>query len=382
MNDYSAVLDRAISTLPALVRQVALERRTSAVLLERLDRLTPAQRELALRNRRAVGRSVVEGLLARAREAVRDDPHAAAELARLAAMALARATDLPDGSRTSLTLACALEAANALRAAGDLRGASAVWCRIDVLGLIPLEPLEMARFLSLRASYEDWVRHPRRAIDLLCRAVELYREHDDREQLCRTLTQLSVSYLHAGDAERSMRRAVDAVSLLTARDDTALRLVAVHNLAAAAAVMEDAELLASTLRTARRLYEEAGSEMWRLRRDWLLARLNILRRELPLAEGRLERLASSFRRRSMPYEVALVGLDQMQVDALRGRWPRVSERAELLAHSFSALGVEREALISLLALRRARGAEALQLLASCVHSLRGAARRPGGNRVG
>lgn len=370
MSELDRAVDRFLAKVPVLNRQVAEERRTSAALLRRIDRLSSSQRVLLLSNCRA-GRSLIDALLSRARLVVRDDAHRAIELCRLAAVAVTR---LEASAQIELGIVCAAELANARRAAGDLRGAAAVWRRIDALRVRPTDPLDLARHYSLRASFEDWARHPKQAVALLRRSAAIYRRMQDHRELARVLSKLSVIHLHGGDEVRALDSAVDAAAILSAEDELPLRLVALHNLAAAAAAVEDAPLLEYVLRKSAPLYRRAGSEMWTLRRDWLYARLSILRGELPLAAGRLERVAGAFRARSMPYDVALVGLDQLHVDALRGAWVQVANRAEALTRAFNALGVEREALASLLALKQVEGAQALEVVARCVRHLRSVVR--------
>lgn len=375
---YGELIGRLIEKTPQLLREVAAERVAGAALLTRLDQLSPAQQLVFVGNRRRYGRTVVEGILLRARTAIHRDPQEGLRLSRLAAMALSRAAQICHGCG-DLKLSVLLEEANALRVVGDLAGAEKVWLEIDRLDELALDPLEEARRLSLRASFEDWRREHGRAVELLRRAVALFSDQGDRLSLCRTLIQLTGVLLRLGRADESLRVAHEVCKSLLPSDPDSLRLYAVHNLAAAADELGEFELVETFLVAAAKLYGSVGGEVDRLRRDWLLARARLGNHQRSVARTMLRHAERGFAEHGMLLEVGLVGLDLLRIDAEEERWTHLQLRAGRLVHTFSRLGVGAEARAALIVLRQSelRTVEAVHVIAGLVESVRGAAaRRP------
>ncbi len=303
---------------------------------------------------------LADRLIRASREAVYNEPQRARELAELAfEVALRGKLLVLDGDPSFELLAlAAAHRANALRAAGDLRAAEEAMSR----ALHPLDELSelvRAEICSLAASLRRAQRRYDEAMDLIDRAVQLYRTLGEEHLAGRNLLIRSQILHQQGEIDPAIATHREALSLLDHREDLRLYLWAQHDLtcylADAGAYREARKLLDDN----RSLYESYPDEPTVLRRRWVEAKVARGLGESSEAEAAFLEARDGFARREHGYDAALVSLELTLLYLDHGRTGEVQELARAMVPIFRAQDVHREALAALVVFVEAASREAV-----------------------
>lgn len=254
---------------------------------------------------------------------------------------------------------------NALRVAGRLREAEealATAHRVRTLGTG--DPKLRAGLLDQTASLRIYERRFDEAGDLAEEAGRIYRELGDRSALACTLLQRAIASIYAGEVEIAVRLLNRAIPWIDGGRDPHLLLAACHNLVRCYIDLGQPEQALAIYTDLRDLYRDLRDPLIVLRADWQQGQLLRDLGHLRAAEAALLQARQGFAERDLFYEAAVVSLD------LAGVYVRLGATAELqrtiteTAPIFRALGVDREALASLIQLRSVADQEkrALELI--------------------
>ncbi|HXU30605.1 MAG TPA: hypothetical protein VN851_08530 [Thermoanaerobaculia bacterium] len=162
---------------------------------------------------------------------------------------------------------------------------------------------------------------------------------------------------YRGDNTRAVLLLLEALPLLARGGDPQAPLFALHNMMGRMVDLGRFTFAEEMLRTLRPHLEPFFGETDRLKLSWVEAKIAAGLERWSIAEHRYRSLRSSFSAIGMPYHVALVTLDY---GALLLRLNRTRELRPLIDEmiaTFLGLGIQREALASVLLLQKALAAE-------------------------
>lgn len=352
-----AVLARLVDRAPAWLAQVQAERAEARELVAALED-EPRQRSLALLAAapRHLKRAVCEQLIERSTSARQRD---AAATLRYAEQAVAVAEQIGGLGSDELRVRAWAELGNARRIANDLAGADAAFAEASTwFERGGADPLLRADFLAMLASLRDYQRRHAEALSLIRRAANLYRRYGQPEAVATALIQESSIHAKAGDTEQGLAAVWEGLSLLGPGADLDLLLLGIHNLIYL--IVDTGEFRAALrlIEAARPLYRACAGELALLRRDWLRGRIHVEAGELQQGVEELEEVRRHFADRDLAYEVAVVSLDLALAHARRGDTARLRSVAAETLPVFRQLGVARDTLASLAALRHALAQDA------------------------
>lgn len=384
MRDYSGSLVAALRAAYEIWRH-RLPWDGAMTLAKALLRYPPAQQLTMIRNSRRYRRlEVCQALVEVSHSARHDRPGAMVAAAR---SAVAVAESLPPTVPTCVAMDARAEAwatlGNAERVAGDYRAAEAASHR--ALQLIPLgsaDPLAEARVLTLRAALRtDQGRYPE-ALSLYWEAYRRYHEVQELQHAGCVLVSLGRTYAQSGNHGRAIQCLLDAIERMNIREEPALVLSAVHNLATCLNDSGHPDEALKVLCSARPLY--SGGSLIVLRLQWLEARIatNLGRLDSAIELHDLNRRA--FVQRGMAHEAALASLELAELHARLQEWDAIRRLVEEMYPVFLSRDLHTEALASLLLLvdsvrgqggRAERYAEFLRLVRAAKASLQDGSER-------
>jgi tetratricopeptide (TPR) repeat protein len=297
--------------------------------------------------------------------------HAPEEMLQLADLARVTAEAcLPEDAGGELRLADLRSWAwghygNALRVSGRLREAEEALTRAAALreegtGDPPLR----ARLLELAASLNTFQRRFEAAVSLAEAASQVYRDLGETHMLASALVQKAIAALYSGETESAVDILNRAIPLIDHEGDPHLLLAACHNLVHCYLGLDRPEQALSIYSETRELYKEFSDSLIQLRVGWQEGQLLRDLGHLRAAETSLLQARSGFMERGLMYEVAVVSLD---LAALYVKMRSIEEVRQIVVAAvpiFRALGVDREALASLLQLQQVadQEQEALDLI--------------------
>ena len=338
---------------PALPPPVPIDR-----LLEELDRQPrEAQLSLIAEDERFTAPQLVQRLLDRSHSVRYEDPEAMLHWATLARTIATRSTEEALGgspSRLSHLRASAWgQFGNALRVAGQLREAeSALITAHRYLEAGSRDPILKASLQEHMGSLYIFQRRFDEAIQEFTQATETYQQLGEAHAFARTLVRCSLAYLYAGNPETAVDLLNQAISMIDQEADPHLLLAACHNLMNCYISLEQPERALSIYAETRDLYKEFGDSLILLRANWQEALLLRDLGHLRAAETALLRARQGFMERNLMYEVAVVCLDLAAVYVKLKSVDDLKETVTTALPIFRSLGVDREALASLLQLQQ------------------------------
>jgi tetratricopeptide (TPR) repeat protein len=279
------------------------------------------------------------------RESERAAADDAAEAVALARLALQVAETLPE----RLQAYAWAFVGNALRVAGDLRGADDAFRKAAKLRerARPSPAVTALIEPSLELELEACLRRDQRrlpeALETLERALGLA---GSGAAVARILALRGTVLEETGDLELAIAALRRALPLTSVAEDPRLHLVVRYNMAKYLALAGEHEEAAARLPEARELCQRLGHELDLLRLSWLEGQLLASQGRRAEAAALLDRVRQGFVDRNIPYDAALAALDLAVVYLEEGRMEEVGELAREMAPIFRAVNVEREELAS------------------------------------
>ncbi len=332
-------------------------------LLAELDGLPPeAQIALVEEEARFATPQLVQRLLDRSHSLRYEDLETMLHWTTLARVVASRSTaDALGGSPSRLSHLRAKawsHYGNALRLAGKLREAeSALITAQRYLEAGNRDPALSASLQEHKASLYVYQRRFDEAIQALNHAAEVYQELGEAHAFARTLVQNAIAHSYGGNPETAVDLLNDAIPLIDHETDPHLLLAACHNLMRCYIDLEQPNRALAIYGETQDLYKEFGDSLILLRANWQEALLLRDLGHLHAAEEALLRARQGFMERNLMYEVAVVCLD---LAALYVKLKSVEDLKETVTAAlpiFRGLGVDREALASLLQLQQVAGQE-------------------------
>lgn len=251
---------------------------------------------------------------------------------------------------------------NARRIRSDLHAASLAFREAEkYLARGSGDPMEAARLLDLKSSFERARRNFEGACRLLTKAIGLYRKAGELHLEGRAL--ISEAYLlrTCGKPEASIQVLRRAESLLDPQEDPLLWFLLKKNLLlflTECGRLRDAQEL---LPEVRELGKVHGSRLERLRLLWTEGLLRKGLGQSELAAEVLSQVRDGFSAQGIGYDVALVSLDLAALYLESGRTEEARQLATESIPLFTSRGVHREALMAWNLFREAAGRDALTL---------------------
>jgi tetratricopeptide (TPR) repeat protein len=326
-------------------------------ILEQLDRMSrEAQLALVDDGRRFAVPQLIEKLLDRSHSVRYEDPEAMLHWADLARALASRSTPDALGSSTRLANLQARawgQYGNALRVAGRLPEAeNALLTAQRYLEAGTKDPVLRASLREHAASLYIFQRRFDDAVSAMTEAVKIYRQLGETHSLARVLIRSSLALMYAGSTEAAVDLLNEAIPLIDHETDPHLLLAACHNLMRCYIDLDQPEWALSIYAETRDLYKEFGDSLILLRANWQEGQLLRDLGHLRAAEAALLRARQGFMDRNLMYEVAVVCLDLAALYVKLGSAEDLEETVTTALPIFRSLGVDREALASLLQLQQ------------------------------
>lgn len=308
------------------------------------------------RGPRPLGWAQGEALLEAARELRHEDAVTMLRLARLAA-GIAESLDPkeagPRNCRDIQARAWA-EVGNAQRVLGELRRAEESLCRAFALSTEGTsDPLLFAELADLTASLLRAQRKFREAGVLLDLACRIYLEYEDPHLAGRTMISKAVVLDYANRSREATRLLHEGIGLVDGTRDPWLLLAGLHHYISLTIDEGDYARASRLLADSREFYDEQAQTLDLLRRRRLEGRVVAGLGDPGEAERAFQEAREGFTRQGLPYDVALASLDLAALWLRQGRTPKVRRLVEEMLAVFRAHGIRREAIATLLVLRRA-----------------------------
>jgi tetratricopeptide (TPR) repeat protein len=319
-------------------------------------------------------------LLKTSREAAFDDPLAAVNLAELAVTVAAGlgtaydpcwVADLQARSHAGL--------GNARRILGELRSAETAFREAESrLRGSTGDPLIQAEILGMKGSLRRDQRRFAEALELMTRALDLYREHGDSHGMGMSSLKRAKILEESGDPQAAAVLLREAIDTIDAGAEPQLHLYARHNLASCLSLAgryREAEGMLPELRAGLERLGRLGlpaKPLDRVRLQWIEGRIDFGVGRAAEAEAAFRHVQADFLSRGMGYDAALVSLDLAILYIEERRTAELRRLAVEIMPVFQARDVHREALATLVIFQKACEQERLtvQLATQLAASLR------------
>ena len=366
--DYSQAFVEAQRSLSAFLAQGTAPAASPEVLMAEIEAMPAEVQARAVGESRYAHPAFVRHLIDVSHGMRYQDPSGMLRLAELARVAA--------GS-------CGVEAAGSEKRLSDLHGQA--WRQygnaLRILGRLPeaeeafataqrhleagtLDPLLRARLCNQTASLRYFQRRFAEAVEVADEAAQIYAELGEKHSLASTTVQKAIALLYAGEPEDAVRVLNQAIPLIDADGDTHLLLAACHNLVRCYIDLGRPEQALSIYSETRELYRKFDDPLIRLRVSWQEGQLLRDMGHLRAAESVLLQARQGFIERNLLYEAALISLDLAAVFVRLQAEPELRQTVEETVPIFRSLGVDREALASLLQLQQLshQSRQALELI--------------------
>lgn len=295
-------------------------------------------------------------LLQKSREATFSDPACGVELANLALRVVRHLGKAYDPNWVmDLRARCFAHLGNARRVLGELRSAEDAFIKAeDCLARSASGNAEVrAEILDLKSSLRRAQRRLDEALDLIDRALSLYREVGEEHGIAKSLLQRAKILEESGD----LSAAIDLLRRTAKEIDPSRepRLVAYSrfNLLSCLAWGERFEEAETLLPEIRAVSEKAAQPLDLVRLRWIEGLIDLGRGRLGPAEAAFRESQKEFLERQMGYDAALVSLDLARLYAQEGCAEDLKRLAAEMMPVFQARDVHREAILALLMFQRA-----------------------------
>jgi tetratricopeptide (TPR) repeat protein len=382
--DYSvafAAAERSLADFLATGRPPVAE---PTALLAGLTALPESEQLQQIRNDdRFAHPAVVHRLVEESHASRYDSPARMLHLAHLARLAAEKCTTTETGSAPRLADLLSQswrQFGNALRIAGRLGEAkealeTAFRFREEGTG----DPRLFASLLDQTASLRIFERRFEEAGDLAEEAGRIYRDLGDRGSLAATMVIRAIPAIYAGEVESAVRLLNRALPWIDGERDPHLLLAACHNLVRCYIDLGQTEQALSIYTDVQDLYRDLRDPLIVLRAGWQQAQLLRDLGHLRAAQVALLQARQGFAERDLFYEAAVVSLDLAEVYVRLGAAEDLERTIAETVPIFRNLGVDREALASLLQLKCLADQEkrAIELIRFLGFRLERMADRPG-----
>ena len=242
------------------------------------------------------------------------------------------------------------EYANACRVNEDFDAAGAALSRaVEFAGQGTRSPALIARCSEVTASYFVDQRRFNDAIPLLEVACELYRDQREQAGLENCLLKLARAFGQANEPERAVLAYLRVYRQMGLNSTN--KLSTVHGLCLYLVECELPEVADTLLRYHLQLYRRKG-KLNSYRRFWLEGKIAFGLHDYGKAEGKLNTARLAFRHANQTFDAALVSLDLALMYVKQGRRREVIWLVDDMLLTFTALGIAREALASLVLLKK------------------------------
>jgi tetratricopeptide (TPR) repeat protein len=327
-----------------------------------------------------------EVLLERSWALRHQDPGEMVRLAEEARDLAGRIDPREAGSRQAADRQCRawVELGNAYRVADRLSQAEQALGRATELYLQGTQDeLLAARLFDVQASLLGDCRRFALAENALDLVFAIHQRRGDPHLAGRALLSKGAYAIYQGRAEEAVRLTGRGLELIDPDRDPRLLQVALHNQARAlmdCGRLRDARIALWKIKV-RGLVPAGRIDALKVR--WLEAQINAGLGELDRAELALIEVKRGFKESGLPYKAALAGLELGAVLLRQGRTGQAIAEGMAAVEVFLSLGIEREATVSVLLLKRGfeQRMTDVALLERVIHLLRqsegsGRARRP------
>lgn len=355
--DYSAAFEGAERALAAFFAKGRTPEASAEGLWAELSTLVPEEQiHCVERDRRFANPELIQQWIDGSLAIRFESPEKNLHLAHLACLAAESCTAEDTGSPerlADLRSQSWRQYANGLRVRGKLRESEAAFARAqryceEGTGDPPVRAKLLAQMVSLRIfqrRFDD-------AVGLAEEAGRIYKEIGRTDAFASAMVQKAVASLYAGDPESAVRTLNRVIPLIDPAGDPHLLLAACHNLVRCYIDLDRPEQALSLYFEARDLYREFNDSMILLKTGWQEGQLLRDLGHLQAAEAALLHAREGFVKHEQLGETALVSLDLAAVYLRLGEGEKLKEIVATTVPILRALGVDREAIASLLQLQQ------------------------------
>jgi tetratricopeptide (TPR) repeat protein len=266
---------------------------------------------------------------------------------------------------------------NALRVLGQLRESEeALQIARRHLDRGTGDPVLRARQAEQVASLYTIQRRFPEALGETAEAVAIYRQLGENHALARAIVTEAIACLYSGETESAIRRLNQAIPMIDHEEDPHLLLAACHNLVCCYVNLERPERALALYLESKDLYQVFSDPLIRLRYSWQEGALLRDLGQLRTAETTLQHTRAGFLEKGLTVEAAEVSLDLAAVYVKLKSFDDLKETVSATAVIFRTLGMDRDALASLLQLQQVAHEEqrALELVRSLAAQLEAVAK--------
>jgi tetratricopeptide (TPR) repeat protein len=237
---------------------------------------------------------------------------------------------------------------NAQRVLGELRSAETAFREAEALLARSMtgNDLVAAEVIQLKSSLRRAQRRLPESMELVERALAMYRDHDDPQGAGEALLKKARVLEELGEMEGAIASLREAVGIIEV--PSRLGLCARHNLVLClvqAGRYEDADQFLLEVRDA---FVESGRPLDLLRLRWTEGKLSFGMSRLHEAEESFRQVQKEFLARGMGYDAALVSLDLAILFAQEHRTEDLKRLAAEILQVFESRDVHREAVATLI----------------------------------
>ncbi|HYG63653.1 MAG TPA: hypothetical protein VEL74_13815 [Thermoanaerobaculia bacterium] len=355
--DYDRALDNATRGLLARTICIERERAEARALLPTLESCPPERRKLLLLNSaRYQTWGMLELLLEQSRTADFQDSQRIEHLSELA-LVLAdqlRPESYGEPSLEDMRARAWSYIGNARRLQFDFKGAEEAFATaFHHLRRGTGDPVERALLLSFKASLCRVQGKKSQAVQLIHRAIDIFRTAGESHKAGKCLVQLAGVHLNSGTPEEAIPLLYEALELLGDSAEPQLSFFAWHNLISGLTCTGRYLEAQSALRRTKDLYDRASLPWAGVRLRWMEGKIALGLGQVQEAEGALLEARDGFLAAGAVYEAAQVTLVLAALYHKEGRPAAIRPLAEEIAGFVDRPGKAREAQEALALLRTA-----------------------------